>query len=109
MSAWKNWRGLDQKSVVGHEYAPPNTGASITHGNSENGALPTREPERCANKGGGPITPVRYLMSGVEVNDDKSNDENDGGNPPNSFYSCCLQRRAEFLLNELLRVKVLVW
>jgi hypothetical protein len=33
------------KNVVGHEYARPNTGASITRGNSVNGALPTRESE----------------------------------------------------------------
>jgi hypothetical protein len=36
---------LRLKSVVGPEYAPPNTGASITRGNSANGVLPTRESE----------------------------------------------------------------
>jgi hypothetical protein len=34
------------KGVVGPEYAPLITGASITRGNSGNGALPTRESER---------------------------------------------------------------
>jgi hypothetical protein len=34
------------KGVVGPEYAPLITGASITHGNSGNGALPIREPAR---------------------------------------------------------------
>jgi hypothetical protein len=36
------WLGV--KSVAGREYARPTTGVSITRGNSENGALPTREP-----------------------------------------------------------------
>jgi hypothetical protein len=30
--------------VAGREYERPTTGVSITHGNSESGALPTREP-----------------------------------------------------------------
>jgi len=38
---WILWIGV--KSAVGPEYAPLNTGASITRGNSGNGALPTRE------------------------------------------------------------------
>ena len=33
------------KSAEGPEYAPLNTGASITRANSGNGALPTRESE----------------------------------------------------------------
>jgi hypothetical protein len=40
-----------QKSVAGHEYARPNTGASITRGNSGNGALPTHGLEQSENKG----------------------------------------------------------
>jgi hypothetical protein len=32
-----------QKSVAGHEYARPSTGASITRASSENGVLPTCE------------------------------------------------------------------
>jgi hypothetical protein len=36
---------LRLKNVVGPEYAPLNTGVSITRGNSGNGALPTRESE----------------------------------------------------------------
>jgi hypothetical protein len=36
------WQGV--KSVAGLGYARPTTGASITRGNSGNGALPTREP-----------------------------------------------------------------
>src|SRR4029453_9832346 len=38
-----------QESVAGHEYARPNTGASITPGNSGNGALPTHESEEGEN------------------------------------------------------------
>jgi len=38
------WRRL--KGVVGPGYAPLITGASITRGNSANGALPTRESAR---------------------------------------------------------------
>jgi hypothetical protein len=34
------------KGVVGPGYAPLNTGARITHENSGNGALPTRESAR---------------------------------------------------------------
>ena len=36
------WLGV--KGEVGLGYARPITGVSITHGNSGNGALPTREP-----------------------------------------------------------------
>jgi hypothetical protein len=35
--------------VAGHEYALPNTGASITPGSSGNGALPTHESEKAEN------------------------------------------------------------
>jgi hypothetical protein len=38
-----------QKSVAGHEYARPNTGASITRANSGSGALPIRELEQGEN------------------------------------------------------------
>jgi hypothetical protein len=38
-----------QKSVVGREYAPLHTGASITRANSRNGVLPTRELEKAEN------------------------------------------------------------
>jgi hypothetical protein len=38
-----------QKSVAGHGYAQPDTGASITRANSGNGALPTRESEQGEN------------------------------------------------------------
>jgi hypothetical protein len=36
---------VKEKSVAGHEYARPNTGASITRANSGSGALPIRELE----------------------------------------------------------------
>lgn len=36
--------------MAGHEYARPNTGASITPGSSGNGALHTRESEERENK-----------------------------------------------------------
>jgi len=36
--------------VADPEYAPLNTGVSITRGNSENGALPTRGSEQAENQ-----------------------------------------------------------
>jgi hypothetical protein len=39
-----------KRNVAGDEYARLNTGANITRGNSENGALPTREPKKLESK-----------------------------------------------------------
>jgi hypothetical protein len=36
--------------VAGHEYARPNTGASIIPGSSGNGALPTHQSEKGKNR-----------------------------------------------------------
>jgi hypothetical protein len=49
-----------KRNVAGDEYARLNTGANITRGNSENGALPTRESEQGENKSNtGQITDLR--------------------------------------------------
>jgi hypothetical protein len=39
-----------KRNVAGDEYARLNTGANITRGNSEHGALPTRESEQAKQR-----------------------------------------------------------
>jgi hypothetical protein len=54
------WIRVRLKGVAGPEYARLNTGASITRGNSGNGALPTRDSEQSEDKDNtGQITDVR--------------------------------------------------
>ena len=47
-----------EKGLGGHQYARPNTGASITRVNSGNGALPIRESKQGENKDNGAIHKV---------------------------------------------------
>jgi hypothetical protein len=53
--------------VVGHEYALPTTGESITRANSENGALPIRDGERGENKDGRPNDPAALNLRVIFV------------------------------------------
>jgi hypothetical protein len=53
--------------VAGHEYARPNTGASITPGSSGNGALPTHESDNGENRNAEPNNRVRTLHTGFSA------------------------------------------
>jgi len=50
--------------VAGHEYARPNTGASITPESSGNGALPTHKSEKGENKDNEANNRVRTAHAG---------------------------------------------